>query len=177
VDILVSELPQLRDLDPKADGVLGQSFLGRSPYLIDYRQKRLWLNEQAVDQADDLPISIRVTRSDGRTMVPVVLEAGARPWHLTLDSGTSHMVLACGDRCPRVSAFRQGNRLTSYTGERTVPLGTLRSVRVAGIKMPPVDAVLMDSPAPEGLDGGVVPANWFSAVFSDGDVVRLRPAR
>jgi len=177
VDILVTELAQLRQLDGKVDGVLGQSFLSRSAYLLDYHMKRLWLGDEAIAQAGRLPIAVASARSHGRTMLPVVLAPGGAPWRLTLDSGASHVVIACGDRCPGARGVQEGVLLTSYVGERTVPVGTLRYVEIGGVRMPPAEAVLVDSPALDGGDDGVLPTNWFSAVYANGDVVRLGRAR
>ena len=55
LEIVASPIAQLRKIDRKAHGVLGQNFLGRSAYLIDYARKKLWLGEDAKQRADELP--------------------------------------------------------------------------------------------------------------------------
>ncbi len=173
VDIVVIELPQVRMLDGRADGVLGQSFLGRSAYLIDYRSKRLWRGDEAIERADRLPIAVTAGQLHGRTVLPVTLEPGGRPWRLTLDSGATNLVVECSERCPQVGEIQQSGRLVTYVGERSVSHGRLRHVEIGGVTLSPVDAVLVDSKAPDGEDDGVLPARWFSAVYVDGRVVRL----
>ena len=50
-EILRQPVDAVRGVDPRADGVLGQSFLGRFPYLINYKKKRLWIGPEADEQA------------------------------------------------------------------------------------------------------------------------------
>ena len=43
--VIIMDLPRVRDISSKADGVLAQTFLDRVPYLLDYKRKTLWLGE------------------------------------------------------------------------------------------------------------------------------------
>ena len=173
VEIDVLELPQIRNLDTVADGVIGQSFFGSSAYLIDYKRKKLSLGVEAVALADGLPIAITAAQTHGRTVLPVTLEPGAEPWRLTLDSGASNLVVECNKRCPPAGAIRSDSQLLTYVGDKPVSRGKLRHVEIGGVTMPSVEAVLVDAPAPDGADDGVLPARWFSAIYVSGAVVRL----
>jgi hypothetical protein len=177
VEIVVSDLSHVRELDRKADGVLGQSFLNRAPYLIDYSEKRLWLGDKAEELAAGLPISVLAGRLNGRTVLPVVLEPGAKPWQLTLDSGASHLVVECGGRCPRASEVQPAGQLLTYTGERSVVGGKLRRIEVGELAISWVQAILVGTSGPDDKDQGVLPTRWFSAVFVSGNQVRLGPVR
>ncbi|MBZ5610201.1 MAG: retroviral-like aspartic protease family protein [Acidobacteriia bacterium] len=177
VEAVVTELPAVRALDPKADGVLGRSFLGRSAYLIDYGHKRLWLGSDAVRQADRLPVAVTAPESDGRTLLPVRLEPGGRAWRLTLDSGASNLVVDCAERCPPIHEVQPGSRLITFVGERSVVQGLLRHVEVGGHSMPAAEAVLVDSRPSGSGDEGVLPAKWFSAVYVNDKLVRFAAAR
>lgn len=177
VEIAVTGLAEIRGLDGRADGVLGQSFFGKSAYMIDYRQKRIWQGEEAVQFSRQLPVAVPAIQIEGRTAVRVVLDPSAEPWLLALDSGASDLVVQCGTRCPPASDVQTDGWLLTYGGERPVSHGKLRHVEIGGVTMPPVEAVLIDATEPGAQTGGVLPMRWFSAVYVDGDVVRLSPAR
>src|SRR6185369_13992495 len=53
-EILVQSIDGVRKVDPGVDGVLGQSFLGRFPYLIDYKKKRLLIGPEADERSATL---------------------------------------------------------------------------------------------------------------------------
>src|SRR5262245_21196805 len=95
VEIQVTSLDQLRQIDPTVDGVLGMSFLRHFAYLLDYKNKWLWLGADPNERAGRLPFMVAAQWSGGRTVVPVRLEPNAKPWRLTLDSGSPVIVLAC----------------------------------------------------------------------------------
>jgi Aspartyl protease len=176
VEVIVTDLSAVRTLDRKAVGVLGRSFLNRAAYLIDYRKKKLWLGKDAVEQAERLPIAVDALESDGRTILPVMLEPGGRAWRLTLDSGASNLVVECGPRCPPVRDVQRGSRLVTFLGEQPIIQGLLRHIKVGGHFIPPMEAALTDvRPAGSG-DEGVLPAKWFDAVYVNDKTVRFAVA-
>jgi hypothetical protein len=179
VEIAVTAIAHLRKIDSGAHGIVGQSFLARSAYLIDYARKKLWLGEDAIRRAEELPFVLSVYQSNGRTILPVTLEAGGPSWRLTLDSGASNLILKCSQRCPRINDPRSGDRVLALVGERPVLSGTLRQVEIAGARMSFVHALLVDTELPDGQDDGVIPSHWFSAVYVDGNsgLVRLAQRR
>lgn len=177
IEFLVSPLPRFPDSYFKVDGILGSNFLHRTSYLIDYRLKRLWLNEEAHSRAASLPIAVEGIGREGLMILPVVLEPGSRPWHLTLDSGTTNLVIACAERCPKASEVREGNQLHSAVGHSTASRAKLNHLEVGSIRMSHVDAVLVETGVVSPVRSGALPMSWFSAVFSDGNTVRLRRGR
>ncbi len=158
-------------------GVVGRNFLARSAYLIDYGRKKLWLGADAVAQANRLPLAVKALESDGRTVLPVMLEPGGKAWRLTLDSGASHLVVECDQACPAIHEVRNDKRLITFLGERPVVYGKLRHVEVGGSAMPPVEAVLVDTAKTDSGDEGVLPAKWFSAVYVKDKLVKFAFAR
>ena len=175
--ILSMDMPEVRSIDPGADGVLGQSFLDRNAYLLDYQNKRLWLGQEATTQAMRLPNTVDAFHSDGRTVLQVALEAGGPAWRLALDSGSTNLIIDCRERCPQASGLQRDSRLITHTGERDVLRGTLRHVELGGMKLPNADVVMMKGAIPEGWDDGLIPTRWFSAFYVSGSVVRFAPAR
>ncbi len=176
LQILVLDLPAVRAISRTADGVLGQSFLSRGAYLLDYQKKRLWLGDDATEQAARLPHSVTATSSRGRTVIPVGLEPD-RIWQLALDSGTTNLVVDCSERCPRAWGLERDGHLVTHAGERTVMRGNLQRVALGDSTLPPTEAVLLEGNAPEGWDEGVLPARWFSAFYVNKSVVRFATAR
>lgn len=175
--ILVVDLPEIRRLDSKADGVLGQSFFSRVPFLLDYRQKLLWLGEEATAQAARLPLAVTAERTHGRMVLPVTLEPGGPVVQLTLDSGATNLVVDCGERCPRIFGGQTEGALITHAGERRVTRGLLRDVEIAGRRMPPADTVMLDDVEEDRWDDGLLPARWFEAFYVSGRDVRFTPAR
>jgi hypothetical protein len=179
LEIVVGPLTQLRKIDRKARGVLGQNFLGRSAYLIDYARQKLWLGEDAIRRADELPFALSAQQVNGRTILPVTLQAGRPSWRLTLDSGASNLVVKCDQRCPMIANSRGTERVMTLVGERSVLSGTLVQAEVAGARILQVHALLVGTDLSDGEDDGVIPSQWFSAVYVDGNsgLVRLAQRR
>ena len=179
LEIVAVPLGHVLKIDRRADGILGHNFLGRSAYLIDYARKKLWFGEDAMRRAGELPLILSVQQTNGRTILPVTLQAGRPSWRLTLDSGASNLIVRCNERCPLITDQRRDERVLALLGERSVLAGTLRRVEIAGAKMSFVHAVLIDTELSDGQDDGVIPSHWFSAVYVDGDsgLVRLAQRR
>ncbi len=179
VEIAVTSIGRVRKIDRGAHGVLGQNFLSRSAYLIDYARKKLWFGEDATRRAEELPFALSAQQTNGRTILPVTLQSGGPPWRLTLDSGASNLVVRCTERCPAITNPRSDERVLALVGERPVLGGTLRQVEVAGARISSVHALLVDTELADGQDDGVIPSQWFSAIYVDGDsgLVRLAQRR
>lgn len=179
LEIVASPIAQLRRIDRNARGVLGQNFLGRWAYLIDYGRKKLWLGEDARLRAEELPFVLSAQQTNGLTVLAVTLEAGRPAWRLTLDSGASHLLVKCGHRCPWIMDPGSRERVMTLNGDRPVQSGTLPQVEVAGATISLVHALLVGTEASDQPDEGVIPSQWFSAVYVDADsgLVRLSRAR
>ena len=67
----------------------------------------------------------------------------------------------------------------TLVGERSVLSGTLMQAEVAGARISLVHALLVGTDVSDGQDDGVIPSQWFSAVYVDGDsgLVRLAQHR
>jgi predicted aspartyl protease len=173
--IIIMDLPRVRDLYAKADGVIGQTFFDRVPYLLDYKRQTLWLGEAATEESGRLSKAVQAVRTANRTLIPVTFEPGGHVWQLQLDSGATNAVVNCLERCPSAANLASQGRLLTQTGEQSAMLGTLRRISIGGHAMPSADAVLME--AAQELEEGVVPARWFDAFYVNGQTVRFNPAR
>ncbi|MEO5926530.1 MAG: retropepsin-like aspartic protease [Bryobacteraceae bacterium] len=175
--ILALELPTVRAIARDADGVLGQSFLSREAYLLDYEQKRLWLGDAATQQATRLSHAVTATYKKGRTVIPVALDRDGGTWQMALDSGSTNLIVDCSARCPRAWGVERDSRLVTHAGERAVLRGNLRQVALGDSTMPYTEAVLLEGTPPPGWDEGLLPTRWFSAFYVNAGVMRFETAR
>lgn len=172
VEILVDSLDGVRAVGGQVDGVLGQSFLSRVSYLIDYRQRRLWVGPEADRQSDRVGSPVASEKVRDRVLLPVTLEPGGRTWRMVLDTGANDLLLGCGSDCPRASSL---SHLRTNAGERNVRTATVQQVRVGDLKFANREALLTGK-APHLEQGdGLLPGRWFSAIYvgRGGKVVRL----
>ena len=177
VEVLILELETMRRIDPRIQGVLGQSFLSRFPCLIDYRARRMWLGEEAMRRAEAMPAPLPAETTEGRMTVPVIVDGAAKPVRLVLDSGAAAMVLTCGASCPRLIESGAGGRMFTNAGEQEVVQGRVSGVTIGTIRIPrPAVALLKNAPLTP-LEDGVIPAHWFSAVYLDPQRNQVRLAK
>jgi hypothetical protein len=170
------DLRVARRIDIRLDGVIGQSFLRQAPYLIDYREKSLWLGDEAVRRSEGLPVIVALASNSDGAIVPVTFAADQRSWRLRLDSGASDLVLACGSSCPKIQRTESTEILTNH-GTTTGLRAVIGELRIGGARFGTHEALLVE-PIGLGCDG-VLPARWFAAVYVDSanHVVRLAPAK
>jgi hypothetical protein len=173
VDILITEIPQFSALRSKPDGVLGQAFLSRMPFLIDYRRKRILLGEEAAQDAERLPIAMTAAGTRERLIVPVVLEPGGKIWRLTLDSGASALIIECLDNCPKSAVTASSEQLKTYSGEQSISRSTFKRATIGRVAMPAIDGVIVNVVPPDDRDEGVLPTRLFSVVYVDNLNLRL----
>ncbi len=84
---------------PNVDGVLGQSFLARHDYLLDYRHGRIVLDGGPPGAAFRMPLEITESRPAVRAQVD------GRVRLLALDSGAPALVLFGVHSRPRIASF------------------------------------------------------------------------
>ncbi len=167
VEVIEAKLNGVKHADARIDGILGQSFLGKAEYLMDFRAKRIWFGEEALQRAERMGEPVRAEIRDGRLAVPVRLGTAGLPFHLVLDSGASHLFVFCGKRCPRLERVLGEGEAITNGGRRRVERGLLREAYAAGVRFSKVEAALVaDNPAPQSAEG-LIPARWFAAVFID----------
>ena len=166
VEILLDRSAAVRRIDAKADGVVGQSFLRRVAYLIDYRRKRLYLEDDADRQAVRLAGgAVSAGTSQNRPVIPVILHPGTRPWRMVLDTGSNRLVVGCGSRCPGNPDFEAPARLHSNVGELPARRAVIPRIQVAGLSFHDAEALLTETPRFDELGEGLLPACWFSVVY------------
>jgi predicted aspartyl protease len=172
VETLIYPLDGVRRIDPRIQGVVGQSFLAKFPSLIDYRAQRMWMGSEAVNRAARLPALSGVKQVAGRMTVPAWVEQGKRPLRLVLDTGANSMTLR--------AQFAQGGsaaELVSNTGGRAVRRGVVENMDVGGIRIRQATVAVFEGPPLSAAEDGVLPGSLFSAIYLDPANNEVRAAR
>lgn len=177
LELLASPLPGLRQLGVSIDGILGQNFLSGRPYLIDYRAKRLLFHAEATEKAQSMAATFLGPPVAGRPTLNVQLGPRSAPFRLILDSGASHLLLYCTERCPRLSETNAAMQAITNTGARRVRQGTLHQAALGDLRFSHRPAALIEANPEPGQADGLLPANWFSAIYYDAARQEIRLAR
>jgi len=144
------------------DGVLGQSWLVRHDYLLDYRNRRVVID--GAPPTGGLRLAMRSV--DGLPMVNAQVDG--RPLELILDSGAPVLVLSeCAGPVPQ--------QATLLTNGASVGAGEVSAkIALPGDREREVRAVCVKSslPAP-----GLLPASAFSEIFVSNRAGFVRPGQ
>ncbi len=170
VEALVSDLSETRAAAPELCGVLGQNFLSRFNYLIDYRERRIVF--EAGDELESslcgerLPIEWR----EGRALVPA--RSGVNKIRrLVLDSGIASLLLFAADGRDLKLDWAPGEprllQARSDLGSRIVRQRRLRGFSVGGVGFYDLPVAVMElKAAGEGrVEDGLLPTSLFEQVY------------
>ena len=168
VEAVFSDLREARAFSPEICGVLGQNFLSRFNYLINYRERRI-----EFEDVGELERSLRGERTpvelrEGRALIT---SAGRERLQLVLDSGTPAMILFNADA--RVSGLYQEpgdpqtSRLNSNLGSQVVRQRRLRNFSVGGVEFHDLRVTLCEA---EGscagrVEDGLLPTSLFQNIY------------
>ncbi|SPF56038.1 exported hypothetical protein [Candidatus Sulfopaludibacter sp. SbA4] len=133
------------------DGVVGESWLVRHDYLLDYHNHRIVLDGPPVDSGIRIPLR----STDGRPVV--VASIDGRPRELVVDSGASALVLY--EKLALDGAL--STQLETNGGTARAQKGSVH-FSLAGARDRLMDAVRIDV---HGLGPGLLPASAFASVF------------
>jgi len=169
VEVIMTPLDGVRRVNSRIDGVLGQSFLGRMAVLLDFKARRIWLRDEAKAESANMDATVATPLSDGRIAVEAM--AGGKSVRLVIDTGASHLVLAC---LMGISRTDPGLAISNggIIGVRRLRVADLR---VGTRNWKDVEARVMKMGNGAQADG-LLPARWFDAIYLDlaKGVVRFR---
>lgn len=144
----------------QTDGVLGQSFLSRFDYTLDYRAKRILLDEEKPAQGKQT-VRVAFERADGRMIVKAAnREDGAI--RLVLDSAASHLSLWRSNT--RVTPNSLAQALT-YAGRRSVAMARMSYLAIGGDVIRGLDVLIPEETVTGGGEDGLLPASLFRSVY------------
>ena len=156
VEVLITDPPPVAELG-RLDGVLGQSFLGRTNYWMDYGRKRIWWDPEDTGATCLEGARLEVTFSDGRPTVLAGLATEER--RLVLDTGASHVILF-GRQIGMGAGV--GSMRTAH-GEGRAQTVRIPSLAIAGIQWRGLTAGVVEAQAPAA--GGLLPAHLLKSFY------------
>jgi hypothetical protein len=160
----VHDLAAVRQVAPRAEGILGQDVLARYDYLLDFARSRIVVGMfEPPGDGVGLPLSW----SAGR---PVVRIDGRRSSHgLVLDSGADVLVMeaeASRDTVAGRTARRHRAALDTHVGQRPVEVEAHQALRLADVRLSDVRLVRLPREAWRmSPEVGLLPAAYFSRVY------------
>src|SRR5215207_8545056 len=172
VEVLVSGLEQVRKLDWRVSGVLGQNFLGRFNYTLDYDGRTVEFH----GGGGVPPAGERVSFAMGEGKLIVGAFCGApdpRVLRLVVDAAATDLVLFDDSRGSLALALsaRSVGLLQTESGSGEARLARLRSLRVGDSKLEDVPVALLRGPAGHVVraEDGLLPTSLFSAIYINHD--------
>lgn len=146
-EFLFTAMDGVHALSAQIQGVLGQEFLARFDYLIDFANHRVVFGAGVPEAGRRVDFE----RIDGR---PAIETSEGK---LVLDSGTDTAILF------RASSSEPNSRLRTATGPASVSTVHRLSVRIAGREYHPANAASI--PRASLGEDGELPASLFHAIF------------
>jgi hypothetical protein len=173
--VLLQEERELRRLDSRIAGVLGQNFLSHFDYLIDYRRQvvRFESKNEVRDSIDGEHVAIE--SRDHRMVVASEAQSRASAnLRLVLDSGADSLVLL-RTASQTLSLPRQSPSLQLFSGGQVeMQAGRVNMLTVGSEKLHQVAAILPDVDPDVPMGDGLLPTILFRALYvnnHDGFVV------
>jgi len=145
VEVMIGNVPQAG-----VDGVLGDSWLVRHDYLLDYRNRRMVLDGPAAGTGIRVPLR----STDGRPAVSVAIDGRAAD--LVVDSGASSLIL--------FEKPASGAALSAFDTDGGTARGQGCKVHLSlgGARERLMEAFRIDA---HGLGSGLLPASVFAGVY------------
>lgn len=171
LEVIYSDLPEMRSLNPGICGILGQNFLSQFNYTLNYRDHRIEFEQ---DQHETHPLGERlpVEQLEGRLIITARPSSSRKKvLKLVLDSGVSRLILFETTSQPLKLDLEQSEDqlVTGSTtlGSRTLPVAKLRTLQLCRIKLSNLQVALVHRiPGEEGGFGdGLLPTSFFSSIF------------
>jgi len=157
-------LVELRDLEPGVDGVIGQDFLGRFDFTVDYRRKRLlWGAAEPEEERARLPL----VRVGDRSLVQLPGLGRTAPVLMVPDSGSGGFVIFERDGRTALTVQDLGEpAAVSALGMRKPARGAvLRELQVGAVTLRNQPAVVLAREGSSAFEGdGLMPLHPFSSV-------------
>jgi predicted aspartyl protease len=175
VPVLLQELPELRQLDSRIAGILGQNFLSHFNYVLDYRKQviRFEAENEVGDTIDGEHVAIE---SKNQRMI-VASEAQSRSHanlRLVLDSGADSLVLL-RTASQSLNLTRRSPSLQVVSGGQVqMQMGTVNALTVGSEKLHGISAMLPAGDPGVPMGDGLLPTILFRSVYvnnRDGFVV------
>ncbi|MEO8071806.1 MAG: aspartyl protease family protein [Acidobacteriota bacterium] len=166
-EVLWSDLSELRRLDKRISGVLGQNFLAQFNFTLDFRQQRINLadNNQADDNQFEEATRIPFENEDGQILL--TMKIGQKTCKLVLDSGASNLIIFASGYQKlqnQIELSNQTAQLSTNAGGQSAQTGWLDRVQCGGKNLRRLQVALLNETANRAADG-LLPLSLFRSVY------------
>ena len=166
VQVLLQDLHQLRGLDARIAGILGQNFLAHFNYLIDYRRRvvRFEVGDDVRNTIDGDEVAIQ-SQEDRILIASEAQSHASAQLSLVLDSGADSLVLL-RTASQRLNLPRRTPLLQVVSGGQVeMPAGTVPMLTVGSEKFREITAILPESEPGVQMGDGLLPTTLFRALY------------
>ena len=169
LDVLAHPIPGNRGVQTR--GILGQDFLGRFNFILDYKSRTITFEE---DQEFSRSLKGGVHNlldSAQRRMVQIPPQSGeSRPSLFVLDSGAEAIVLFGDDFRGLgfdLNSASNVDKVQTVVGRGFVSRGQFRSFKVGGTTLQnlPVRLAQIEEPAKVRTENGLLPTAYFQSIY------------
>jgi predicted aspartyl protease len=166
LQVLLQKLPELRRLDSRIGGILGQNFLSHFNYILDYRRQVVrFESEDEVQEAIDGE-HVAIEWKDDRMIVASEAQSRASAsLRLVLDSGADSLVLL-RKAAQTLDVPRESPSLQLVSGGQVeMQAGKVNVLMVGSAKLRQVAALLPDADPGVPIGDGLLPTILFRALY------------
>lgn len=162
-EILWSDLPELRRLDNRISGVLGQNFLAQFNFTLDFRERRINFAEM---DANQLARAVRVPfeKDEGRILLNLKLKQTTLKF--VFDSGATDLILfasGCQKLAGQIEPSEQITQVSTNAGKSQTRTGWLDKLHFGGKVIRRVPVALLNEA--ERTEDGLMPLRLFRSVY------------
>ena len=162
-EVLWSDLPELRRLDNRISGVLGQNFLAQFNFTLNFRERRINfanMDENQFEKAVRVPFE----KDEGRILL--TLKIKQTNLKFVLDSGASNLILfasGCQKLEKQIEAGEQLMQVSTNAGKNLTQTGWLDKLSFGGKGIRRVPVALLNKV--ERTEDGLLPMRLFRSVY------------
>lgn len=172
LEVLFTDLNEIRSLNPRIRGVLGQNFLSKFNYILNNRARQIEFEEDHELEKQLLGPHLEVELNEGKILVIVSQKSpGKRALRFVLDAGASApVVFEKASRKPDLHIVYDDNMwVTAYTsaGSGFVRSGILPSIHIGSQTLLnlPVAIISNRTANEERIEDGLLPTSLFDSIY------------
>lgn len=163
MEVLWSDLPELRRLDNRISGVLGWNFLAQFNFTLDFRERRINFADMDANQFEQT-VRVPFEKDEGR----ILLNLKIKQTNLTFvfDSGAAGLILfasGCQKLAGQIEPNEQITQVSTNAGKNQTRTGWLDKLQFGGKGIRGVPVALLNKV--ERTEDGLLPMRLFRSVY------------
>lgn len=162
-EVLWSDLPELRRLDNRISGVLGQNFLAQFNFTLDFRERRITFADMDTNQFEQ---AVRVPFETDKERILLTLKIKQTNLKFVFDSGASGLILfasGCRKLEKQIERSEQLMQVSTNAGKSLTQIGWLDKLQFGEKSLRRLPVVLLGEV--ERTEDGLLPMRLFRSVY------------